>query len=285
MKFYGIVINRDLKDNNGGSLVIDHHLHALEELGHQTGLLSLYQVIPEDADFVIFQSEWTRAIAHLKNTKAKKICWLGHFKPDSKFLMPDIQTINADYYITQWKGECVQWAEQQLGKKIHYLPHNGCLCNLNGENIEAPRVLFIGTDHSERKKDWLDYSEVTRIACPHEQAKNYYRSAIACPNLHGDFQKNIVTEFQGIPGEMINDRIFNTILAGGFAISDNTPIVKEFFSEDEVPYAKDKEHFKWMIDYFSANPDERIPYMEKSKARILREHLYTHKWEEYLKTL
>lgn len=84
---------------------------------------------------------------------------------------------------------------------------------------------------------------------------------------------------------MINDRIFNIILSGGFAISDDTPIVKKFFEEDEVPYAKDKEHFKWMIDYFIAHPEERMSYMQKAKERILKEYLYTNYWKEFLKQL
>jgi hypothetical protein len=285
MKFYSYCEEKD-NIKNGGTIVLVHHLHSIEELGHTSGgLITLQEEVPDDADWIIFQSEWYYHISpKLRRSRAKKICWLGHFKAISKYGFPDIKSIDADVFHTQWKGECVDWAEKEINKSIFYLPHGVCSCNTEGEKIEAPDVVFIGTNYPERKQDWLDNAGVERITCPHEQAKNYYKSAIVCPNLHGDFQKEKITEYMQTPGRMINDRIFNIIASGGFAISDNAPIVKEFFSEDEIPYAENKEEFKELIDYYRDNPEKREPFIKKAQEKI-KNYTYKKHYKEFLKNL
>lgn len=288
MKFYAYCINKTLQDRNGGSLVLFHHLHALEELGHTNGgMLNLEDSPPADADYIMFQSEWYRAIKpHQRYTQAKWICWLGHFLPHRKYDMPPIGEIKADYFHTQWKGKMVDWANEILERrerKLYYLPHAGCSkCNTEGEKIDCPPTIFIGNTFPERTEDWLDYAKVSKIRSPFEDCKNYYKSAIVSPNIHGEFQKNEVCDFTTIPGYMINERIFQVILSGGFAISDNNPIVKEFFPEDEVPYASTKAEFRSLINHFTMYPEQRESFMKKAKERILREHLYIHRWKKYL---
>lgn len=288
MKFYAYCCDKSLKDNNGGSLVLWHHLHALEALGHESGgMLGLNELVPEDADYVMFQSEWWAIIKPaLEMSKAKRICWLGHYDTGSRYAMPKIQEIKADYFHTQYKGDAVKWGEEQIGKKIYYLPHAGChKCNTQGKEIIAPKAVFIGNHFPERSEQWIDEAQVTKVQTQFDRCKDYYASALVCPNIHGDWQKGHQTEFFQIPGEMINERIFQIILSGGFAISDNTPIVKDFFSNDDVPYAETPEKFKELINYFIAHPEERLPYMKRAKERILKEHLYIHRWKDYLKVI
>ena len=287
MKFYAFCTDKTLADCNGGSLVLWHHIHALEELGHSGEMLNLIDDIPEDADFVMFQSEWYNVIGKaLERSKAKRICWLGHYKTGTRYQMPNIADIKADYFHTQYKGDCVKWGEKQIGKKIYYLPHAGCSkCNVEGQKIDVPEVLFIGNHFPERQENWLNEADVTKVQSPFPEVKNYYKSAIVCPNIHGDWQKGKESEFFTVAGEMINERIFQIILSGGFAISDDTPIVGDFFNTDEIPQAESKEGFKALIDHFKQNPEQRNGYMEKAKARIFKEHLYTHRWKEYLKVI
>jgi len=287
MKFVILVQDKTLVDCNGGSLVLNHHKHALEELGHEAQLYNLNDTWI-DCDYIIYQSEWHKHLEDkLRVNLAKKICWVGHFFPDSRYVMPEIGQIRADHYFTQWKGRCVEEAEKQLGKPIFYLPHGYCpKCNHEG-NLDRsyPKAVFVGAGYKERSQDWLDYAEVTKVTCPHEKAKDYYKSAIVCPNIHGEFQKNQVTEFTKIPGEMINDRIFNIIMSGGFAVSDNTEIVGEFFNQNEVPRCTIKEEFKWTIDYFIKHPEERLPYMEKARKRIVENYSYVDYYKKFLETL
>jgi ssDNA-binding Zn-finger/Zn-ribbon topoisomerase 1 len=290
MKFYGYAIDPTCRDKNGGTQVILHHGHALKFLGHEWGgLLDLNTPIPPDGDYIIFQSEWYRAInRHLELTKAKSICWLGTFLSNIIYDMPTIAEMGdrCDYFMTQWQGKCFAYAREMLqryGKDLYYLPHAACHeCDTEGVRIPAPTTIFIGHHYPERDENWLDGAKVTKLEVPLEDAKNYYKSAIVCPNCHGDFQRNKRTEFFEVEGEMINDRIFKIIAAGGFAISDNTPMVKEFFTEDEVPYCETKEEFIEKINYFVAHPDERKLYMEKAQARVKKDHLYYKHWEKYL---
>lgn len=288
-KFYAYCQNKTLTDRNGGSYVLYHIGHALEELGHEFGgMLNIEDSPPTDADYLMFQGEWYRALRyHKRHTTAKWICWVGHFLPAVKYDMPMISEIEADYYFTQYEGNAFEYAKEMIersGKHLYYMPHAGChKCNKEGVKIECPEVLFIGNHFPERDETWLQFAGVEFIGVPFEDIPNYYKSAKVCPNIHGDFQKNIICEFAQVKGYMINERIFQVILSGGFAISDNNPIVKKFFNEDEVPYAETMDEFKELINKFKNNPELREPYMKKAKERILKEHLYTHRVAKFLK--
>lgn len=287
-KFYCYCANKTLADRNGGSLVLWHMGHALEELGHEFGgMLDLQDSPPRDADFLMYQSEWYRAIRpHITHTSAKWICWVGHFLPAIYYDMPTLPEIEADYYFTQYEGKAFDYASEifaRRGKTLYYVPHAGCSkCNKEGKQIECPEIIFIGNSFKERSEEWLGHAGVPVTGVPFEDVSNYYKSAKVCPNIHGSFQKNEVSEFSEMPGYMINERIFQVILSGGFAVSDNNPIVKKFFNEDEVPYAETKEEFKELIDKFKNNPELREPFMAKAKKRILKEHLYTHRIAKFL---
>lgn len=288
-KFYCYCQNKTLQDRNGGSLVLYHIGHALEQLGHEFGgMLNIEDAPPRDADYLMFQSEWFRSLRyHRHETKAKWICWVGHFLPGVRYDMPLLSEIDADYYFTQYEGKAFDYAKEifeRQGKTLYYLPHAGCeKCNTEGIKIDCPEVIFIGNSFPERSEEWLQYAGVPVTGVPFEDCKNYYKSAIVCPNCHGGFQRNEISEFNEVPGYMINERIFQVILSGGFAISDNNPIVKKFFTGDEVPYAETKEEFKKLIDYFRTHQDERLPYMVRARKRIMREHLYTHRMAKFLK--
>ncbi len=285
-KFYAYCNNKKMDDSNGGAIILFHHLCALEQLGHQNGgMLTVgMDYVPDDADYILFQSEWWNTLKPwLELSRAKRICWLGHFNPsETKYGMPKLEDIQANWFYTQWKGECVEWAKEKIGKDIFYLPHAACeVCNTEGKEItNYHKAIFIGNHYPERSEGWLE--NVTMVQIPFQQAKDCYKSAIISPNLQGDFQKNVKTEFFQTPGEMINDRIFNVIMSGGFTISDNTPIVKEFFSNDEVPYAETKEQYQDLIKHFIQNPDERLPYMEKAKKKIQENYTYKKYWEQFL---
>ena len=286
MRFNILVQNKTLADNNGGSLVLFHIGHALEEYGHTFQMFNLNEDWPE-ADYIMYQSEWDKHLKpRLTERKEKKICWLGHFTPSARYDMPKLEEIDADMYFTQWKGECVELAERLVIKPILYIPHGWCgKCNTRGKVIEAPKAVFIGADYKERSLDWNDYAFVTRVTCPHDEAKDYYRSAIVSPNLHGSFQKNQVTEYMQVPGTMINDRIYNVIMAGGFAICDDVPILRDFFTANEVPQAHTREEYKDLVDYFINNPEKRRDYVKNATERIIAEHSYVHRIKPLIEAL
>jgi len=70
-------------------------------------------------------------------------------------------------------------------------------------------------------------------------------------------------------------------MSGGFVVNDNNPILRDFFSKEEVPMASTKEEFSNLVNYFNNNPNERLPYMQRAKERIANEHLYVHRIKQY----
>lgn len=288
MRFYFYVTNPTLEDCNGASLVMAHQGHALTKLGHPFELISLHDEVPTDADFVVFQSEWWNVLKQkISRSNAKRICWVGHFKNEATYGMPKLSEIKADFYHTQYVGEAVRWAEQEIGQSIIYLPHAGCeTCNFQGELIDGtPKKLIVMASYKERKEDWLNAAGVDKVKAPYDKVKDLYASALVCPTLHGEWQKGEVCELMHIPAFMINDRIFQVVLSGGFAVSDNNPIVKEFFAESEVPYANTMEEYVRLVNYYAEHSEKRESFMKKAKARILKEHLYTHRMTNFLKEI
>lgn len=288
MRFYFYVTNPTLEDCNGASLVMAHQGHALEALGHSFELISLHDEVPTDADFVFFQSEWWNVLKQkLSRSDAKKVCWVGHFKNDPSYGMPKLSEIKADFYHTQYVGDAVRWAQKEIGKPIIYLPHAGCeKCNIGGKQIDGvPKKLIVMASYKERKEDWLNFAGVDKVKAPYQKVKDLYASALVCPTLHGEWQKGEVCELMHIPAFMINDRIFQVVLSGGFSIADNNPIIKEFFTEKEVPYANTMEEYSRLVNYYADHPEKREPFMKRAMARVMKEHLYTHRMTQFLKEI
>lgn len=281
MKFTLYVTDKTLADLNGGSFIMWHLSHAIKELGHEAELFNVGEIPPAGSDYIIFQQTWYGILKNdISNCLAKKICYLETFKTDYEWAIP-IKDLKADYYVTPCKGEAVEWAEEILGKII-YFPMAGCSCIKEGTKKDYPSKIWIGHDIKEKSTEWLEYAGVGRIRTDFANLPDYYKSATVCPIIHGDFQKGIATDFFHLPSSVIAERAFQIIQSGGFCISDDNKLMREFFAEDEIPMCQTKEEFKEKIDYYIENPDGRLPFMKKAKERIEREHLYTHRIKDLL---
>ena len=60
-------------------------------------------------------------------------------------------------------------------------------------------------------------------------------------------------------------------------ISDNAPRIRDFFPDDEAVLADSPEDYRDKVDYFVRHPDERLPYIEKARKRVVAEHTYHHR--------
>jgi len=60
-------------------------------------------------------------------------------------------------------------------------------------------------------------------------------------------------------------------------ISDNAPRIRDFFSENEAVLAHDPADYLEKVDYFVRHPDERLPYLQKARKRVVAEHTYHHR--------
>ena len=78
-------------------------------------------------------------------------------------------------------------------------------------------------------------------------------------------------------GHTCNERAFNVPACGGFMVSDYAPRIHDFFPEDEAVVADGPADFLEKVEYFVRNPDERIPYVQKARRRVVAEHTYHHR--------
>jgi len=266
---------------NGADNVLKHIGCALKELGHEIETVNIIHDIPE-CDAVWFQSQWYGILEKkLRSSKSKKICWLEHFLPSENFV--PIETIKADCFNTQYKGDVKDLAEKRIGKDIYYLPHAACPhCMREGVyNDSYPKKVIIMNRNKFKDESWLDEAGVTILPLSAFKVSDAYRSANVVANIHAIFQKGISSEYLGAIGMGLNERVFQAIMSGGFVVNDNNPILRDFFSKEEVPMASTKEEFSNLVNYFNNNPNERLPYMQRAKERIANEHLYVHRIKQY----
>lgn len=75
------------------------------------------------------------------------------------------------------------------------------------------------------------------------------------------------------------ERLYKIALCGGFTVSDPVGCIhsEDIFSEDEIIVARSSAEMENYADYFIKNPDKRLPYIERARARILNEHTYFHR--------
>ncbi|MEO2006642.1 MAG: glycosyltransferase, partial [Candidatus Poribacteria bacterium] len=80
-------------------------------------------------------------------------------------------------------------------------------------------------------------------------------------------------------GFTCNERTFNSVAwgGGGVQITDRAPRVRDFFGEDEVIVAEDASDFLDKVEHFVVRPEERTPYVEKARRRVVAEHTYHHR--------
>jgi hypothetical protein len=78
-------------------------------------------------------------------------------------------------------------------------------------------------------------------------------------------------------GHTCNERTFNVPACGGFMISDNAPRIRDFFPADEAVLAENPADYMEKVDHFVRHPDERLPYIERARRRVVAEHTYHHR--------
>jgi len=276
-------LQRSLKTGimNGATVWLNHLCHTLEAMGHEAKLVPLYSDY-NGCDYVIVQSEWTDLFP-FNTCNEKKIVILGHFMGGN---YPSPDKISADLFISTWKGPVVD----QYKHKVHFFTHAYCdVCD--DDRIEyRGDIVWAGTKYSLRDEGWFLDLPVTRISGEKPHKLNaIYRGALVCPNIHGDFQKGIISSDSSriatVPGYAVNERLFQIIGAGGFQVADNAPQIKEFFDDDELVTAKTPEEFREKIMHFTKFPEERIPYIERGRKKILEQHTYRHRVKQLLELL
>jgi len=73
-------------------------------------------------------------------------------------------------------------------------------------------------------------------------------------------------------------------LAGGFLLSDWVPAVGRYFVPGkEAVYWSDVDDLRRKTVYYLAHPEERERIVQQGRERIMREHTYNRRVEEWLR--
>lgn len=107
-----------------------------------------------------------------------------------------------------------------------------------------------------------------------EEELSIYKSSTISINVHELYQR----EFGGD----CNERTFKIPLSDGFEITDKVSCVSKYFIPgQEMIIAENKSDWLEKIEYYLANPHERLSIIKAGKERVLKEHTY----KERVKTI
>ena len=100
-----------------------------------------------------------------------------------------------------------------------------------------------------------------------DDVKNLFRSAKVCPNLSEPHAHAF--------GIDINERIFKILYSGGFCVSDYCEAYNIF--GDGVVLARTPEEFRYKIDHYINNPEERKAIAAKGRQIVIDSHTNFHR--------
>lgn len=271
---------------NGGTVWLDNIARALRWHGNDAELVSINTHL--EADFVIVQSEAMKykTLKEYAHRGGRIICLLSHFNPaHRKYLpLPEIRNLSRIIF-TPWEGDLLG------GVEYPFLPHaygDQMDDHVSVENRGS--IVFAGNSYPLRHEGWFDRVGVTRIyrTLPWDMPA-IYRGADVCLNLHGDFQKNIVScetsRVSDKKGMMVNERFWNVLGAGGLLVTDWVPQMERWFSKDELIIAHDRREFEELVKYYKTRKEEGLSRLEKARNKVRSMHTYRHRVLDILKYL
>ena len=108
-----------------------------------------------------------------------------------------------------------------------------------------------------------------RITIPPDEENALYSSAKICLNFHE-------REPDGSqPHYILNQRTFKIPACGGFALCDQVPALRRYFSSEEmIMVGLDSSEWLEKIEYYLSHEDERKRIQERGTKRALSEHTY-----------
>lgn len=110
-----------------------------------------------------------------------------------------------------------------------------------------------------------------------DEAKIYASSKILV-NIHEDYQRAY--------GGDCNERTFKIPFCGGFEISDDVKVIREYFKEGtEIVIAKDKADWFDKIRYYYNHPKEAEKIALAGQKRVKKDHTYHNRADQMLKLL
>lgn len=279
---------------NGGTVWLDNIAQALRWHGHDAELVSINHEL--DADYVVVQSEFIyfEPIVRFKERGGKVVCLLSHFTSTHPIYatMDRVKELSTHTF-TMWEGKLLDGIDHV------FIPHG--YNDLVDDRVSLNRrggAVFAGNTYNLRNESWIRGMgmfrnlKIDRIykTLP-KDLPPIYRAADVCINIHGDFQKDIVSQehnrLSDKPGMMINERFWNVLGAGGLLITDWVPQMSRWFSQDELIVAHSREEFFKLVNYYRQpkNKEEGLNKIKTAIEKVRNEHTYRHRVAEMLKHL
>lgn len=110
-----------------------------------------------------------------------------------------------------------------------------------------------------------------------DEAKIYASSKILI-NIHEDYQRYY--------GGDCNERTFKIPFCGGFEISDDVAVIKDYFVDGkELVIAKDKIDWFEKIDYYYTHPTEAEKIAKAGQDRVKKDHTYSNRVDQIIRLL
>ncbi|MBJ7596315.1 MAG: glycosyltransferase [Candidatus Dormibacteraeota bacterium] len=90
-----------------------------------------------------------------------------------------------------------------------------------------------------------------------------------------------------IYGVEVTERLYKVPLAGGFTVTDPVSCIydEHFFGDDEILMANDGREMAEIVKHFLHHPDERGPFIQRARDRVLAQHTYFHRIAELMTAL
>ena len=104
--------------------------------------------------------------------------------------------------------------------------------------------------------------------------RKLYSSSKICLNVHENHVIKHNCE--------INERTYKILACGGFEICDNLPLIRKYFSENELIIAKNSTDFQKKVAYFLSHDDERIKIARAGHKKVMRFHTYHNRARQIL---
>lgn len=268
---------------NGGTVWLDNIAKALRYWGHDAELLQIDKDIK--ADYLLIQGEFVdnEKVVNFKRDGGKVITLLSHFNCPH---YPSLERIKelSDFIATPWEGEVCYSVE------AYFMPH--AYNDLDEDDQTSQdfqgEIIFVGNTYELRHEGWIDKIGVTRLKGIHPALlPPVYRGANVCLNIHGDFQKNIVSDkpsrVADKPGVMINERFWSVLGSGGLLITDWVPQMDKWFSEADLLAYKTEEEFREKVAYYNKHKEEGLEKLKKARELVRKKHTYRHRVKGLLK--
>lgn len=113
-----------------------------------------------------------------------------------------------------------------------------------------------------------------KLTLPEDQERKVYSSSTISLNMHVDYQRKFGSDF--------NERTFKIIASGGFEICDNVKALRKYFTKDELVIGDNTKDWFEKIEFYMQNPDKRLPIIKAGRKKVLAEHTYHNRAEQFI---